>query len=169
MTWNIFKRDKLICGALAGALANIIMDFFEMGFQKAGLIKFTLDQFAGSMIIRDKAALMTGWGLIIGFLAGAALCIILGVIFVYLIEFTGFQGIILKGLLYGFILWFLIYGGVKSGLHISYLQDYDPQHAFFNILFHLIFGSALGIIVLKLWRPVAKEEDYSKEWSVVMR
>ena len=130
-----------------------------MGFQKAGLIKFTLDQFAGSMIIRDKEALMSGWGQIIGFLAGAALCIILGVIFVYLIELTGFQGFILKGSIYGFVLWFLIYGGVKSGLNISYLQDYDPQHAFFSILLHLIFGLSLGIIVLKIWQPVAKEPN----------
>ena len=34
MTWNIFKRDKLFCGALAGVLADIIMEFLRWGFKR---------------------------------------------------------------------------------------------------------------------------------------
>lgn len=146
---NIFQTDKLFFGALIGVLSDIIMNAFELSFQKIGLLKYTLDQFAGSMIVRDKAALMTVAGSIIEYLAGAALCILLGIIFVYLVAISGFRGVVPKGILFGFVLWFLIYGGVKSGLHLSFLQDFNPHHTLLQIFIHLIFGLSLGILTLK--------------------
>ena len=150
MYLSIFHKDKLLLGALAGALSDIAMNLLEVVFQKTGLIRYTLDQFAGSMFIRDKTELLTFLGGIIGFMAGAALCMILGVVFVYLIYFSGFRAVVVKGLLYGFVLWFLIYGGFKSGMHISYLQDYNSLHIVTSVLVHLVFGLSLGLIVVRV-------------------
>ena len=142
-------------GAFSGFVSDIVMDIVEFLFNRSDVIGFTLDDLAGSMLIRDRISLMTTFGHIVGFLAGNALCLMLGTIFVYLIEMTGFRGVVIKGLLYGMILWFIIYGGIRSGLHLSYLQDHNPEHALIQLFVHLIFGLSLGIIVANLG-PVGK-------------
>jgi hypothetical protein len=145
-------KDKLVLGSLAGIIADIIQDLFQLGLEKLNLIKYSLDNFAGSMFIRvSYTSINTGHlGLIVGILSGAALSIILGITFVYIIELSGFRFIITKGLLYGFMLWFIIYGGIRAALHIGYLPDYDPFHALIFVLVHLLFGLSLGIVVAKL-------------------
>jgi hypothetical protein len=151
-------KDKLVLGPLAGIIADIIQDLFQFGLEKLNLIKFSLDNIAGSMFIRvSNTSIVTGyWGNIVGTLAGIALSIILGITFVYLIKLSGFRFVISKGLLYGLILWFLIYGGIRAALHISYLQDYDPFHTLIQLLVHLLFGLSIGIVVAKLGASAIK-------------
>lgn len=147
MNWTILYRDKLFLGAFAGIISDLIMNVFESIIHGIGLTQFTLDDFAGGMFIKKGAVItpITWW--LLGFLAGLALCILLGIIFVYIVEWTGSDGIVFKGTLYGFLLWFLIYGGIKSGLEISSLQDHTTRQMVIQILPHLVFGASLGIIV----------------------
>jgi hypothetical protein len=149
---RVVIKDKLVLGSLAGIIADIIQDLFQLGLEKLNLIKFSLDNFAGSMFIRvSNNSMITGHlGWMVGNLSGAALSIILGIIFVYVIDLSGFRFIITKGILYGFILWYIIYGGFMAALHISYLQDFDPFHALIFVIVHLLFGLSLGIVVAKL-------------------
>jgi hypothetical protein len=88
--------------------------------------------------------------MIIGFLASMALAVFLGIAFVYLIDWTGARFIKSKGVLFGLIIWLIIYGGIRAGLHISFLQDYNPTHTLIQLLIHLVFGYILGVIVTKL-------------------
>jgi hypothetical protein len=120
-----------------------------------------LDSFAAGIFIRvsNTSIITTHLGVIVGKLSGAALSILLGIAFVYLIELSGFKFVIVKGLLYGFILWFIIYGVIRAALQISYLQDFDPFHTLMQVLVHLLFGLSLGIVLSKLGPPAINKVE----------
>ena len=158
MNLRTILKDKLVLGALAGVTADITQDIIQFGLEKLNLIKYNLDSFACSMFIRvnNTSIITEHLGIIIGKLSGAAHSVILGIIFVYLIKLSGIRFILSKGLLYGFILWFIIFGGIRAALHVSYLQDYDPLHTLIFFFVHLLFGLVLGLVV-KLGYLVIKD------------
>jgi hypothetical protein len=148
----IILKDKLVIGAVAGFIADVILDLTQLILIKCDLLKYSLEHFAASMFIRvNNPVLITGFqGMSIGLLASMALAILLGIAFVYFIDWSGYRFIKCKGVLYGLVVWFIIYGGIRAGLHISFLQDYNPTHTLIQLFTHLLFGYMLGLIIAKL-------------------
>jgi len=137
---------------MAGITGDIIQDLIQWIMKKAGLLGYSLDDFAGSMLIRvhDPALMNSLCFKFIGFLVSVSVAIILGIAFVYLIELTGYKIVELKGALFGLITWLIIYGGIKTALHASFIQDYSPRDILLHLLIHLLFGFILGFFILKL-------------------
>ena len=154
-------RDKLILGAVAGLIADIIQNIAQWPLLKLGILKYDLDVLAGSLFIWAKGdlLLMSPLGQFIGFLSGLALSIILGITFVYIIQASGFQYVKCKGILYGFVLWFLIYGGARAALHLSPIRDDNPRHTIVQLVIHLLFGYIVGLLISKQGGVIMKDES----------
>ncbi len=133
-------------------MADVSLDIIQLVLKKFGLLKYSLEDFAASMFIRVNNPAVIGSlpFKIIGFLAGMAVAVLLGIAFIYLIDLSGFRFVKSKGVLYGFIIWFLIYGGIKTALHISYIQDYNAEHTMVQLFLHLLFGYCIGLFVVKI-------------------
>lgn len=147
--WD-FGNDIIIVGAVAGLVADGVMDILEAVLVKFKILKYSLDLMAAGMIIQHPVYLKSGLGHLVGYLAGAALSMIVGVVFVYLMKKMGPRWLIVKGMIYGWIVWFLIYGGVASGLKVTYLYDYNPVQALLQLAFHMIYGALIAGVVAKL-------------------
>lgn len=145
-----FSDDLLLVGAFSGLLADGTMDLMEIGLMRLKIIHYPLDVMAAGMIIRHPGYLKTFSGYLVGYLAGAALSMLIGIAFVYLMKKAGHQWLILKGMVFGWIIWFLIYGGVAAGLRLTLLYDPTPSQALLQMVFHLVFGGLLAIAAIKL-------------------
>lgn len=156
---RVFILDKLMLGAIAGIIPDILDDLIQLLLIKWGFLRYDLDEFAGSVFIRTHtvANIKTPVGQMIGFLSGVALSIILGIVFVYLIQLTGFRLVKTKGFLYGLVIWFLIYGGIRAALHFSPIHDYNPKYTLVELLIHMLFGWILGAVVAWLGEPALRD------------
>ena len=71
-----------------------------------------------------------------------------GCIYVYFLEYTGKQFFILKGLVFGAFMWLFSFGWIRA-LPIIKLREVISGQVLFFLLFHLIYGLALGIFTCK--------------------
>ncbi|TCL76917.1 hypothetical protein EDC14_1001202 [Hydrogenispora ethanolica] len=147
MNWRAVLHDKILMGAGAGLVADLLQDRLQSVMKKQGWIRLTLDQLAGSLFIRDVSLLDSPLAELVSTFSGVIFSMILGILFVYLLDRLGFRYVVFKGVLFGAVLWFAVYGGLCAALGIPHLQDHQPLHALVQLLGHLVFGLLLGGIV----------------------
>jgi hypothetical protein len=101
-------KDRLVSGGLAGLVGAGVQNGYSFLMQALNLAEYTYSDFA-TMVM--TGTLYRGpLGLLAGFLAYLAVGMILGVFFTWLIETTTDRYLYIKGLLYGYALWFLLTG-----------------------------------------------------------
>ena len=148
-------RDRLLFGALAGVVANFIMDLLEFPLWKLDAIQYTLGHYAASLFMGAETTHHTLIGSVASFLADNIYSAVLGVIFLYLLLSTGQRFLLVKGLIYGAFLWLFSYGGMRS-LSVVQLRNVPTESwdIIIQFLLHRVwsrlgwftqkYGSALG-------------------------
>lgn len=153
-------RDRLLFGALAGVVANFIMDLFQFPLWKLKIIKHPLGHYAASLFMEAEAVHHNLLGSLVSFLAGYVYSGFLGVIFLYSLQYTGRRFFIAKGLIYGAFLWLVSYGGLRS-LSVVQLREVptDSWDILLLFLLHLLFGLALGWFTKKFGKMIDEKRD----------
>ncbi len=138
-------RDRLLFGALAGLVANQIMDLFEYPLWKLKAIKYMLGHYAASIFLSAETPHHTQIGAVVSFLADNIYSTSLGVLFLFLLSVTGERFILAKGFIYGLFLWFFSYGVLRS-LSVVQLREVPANswEIVLYLLLHLVYGLALG-------------------------
>ncbi|NLM37546.1 MAG: hypothetical protein GX202_05400 [Firmicutes bacterium] len=148
-------RDKLIFGALAGVVADLVMNIPELILWKLENLGHPLFHHAGSLLLPLEFVHENFLGAFLGFIAGKVYGAFLGIVFIALLVYTGDRYSRTKGLIYGAFLWLASYSGLAS-LPIVKLSAHPrtPVEVFLFLLLHLLFGFALGVIARWFdWRP----------------
>jgi len=149
-------QDKVVFGGFIGVLANVGMDILQFPIWKLKIVKHPLSHYASSIFLDPQTLHHSMIGSVVSFLADYIYSAFLGVLFVYLIYFTGKQFSITKGLIFGSFLWLFSFGALRS-LSIVKLQEVVPLDNIYYLIFHLIFGITLGVIVKKYGEQVVKK------------
>lgn len=151
-------RDKLIFGALAGVVADLVMSIPELALWKLKILGHPLFHHAGSLLLPLEYVHGNFLGAFLGFIAGKVYSAFLGSVFIALLVYTGDRYFRTKGLIYGAFLWLASYSGLAL-LPIIKLSAHPrtPVEVFLYLLLHLLFGLALGIIAQSFdWQPKAQ-------------
>lgn len=146
-------RDNLIFGALAGVVADLVMGLPEFILWKLKILPHPLFHYAGSLFLALEKLHGNYLGELMGFIASKVYGAFLGVVFTYLLVYTGRRYFLTKGLIYGAFLWLASYCGlatlpiVKLSAHLR-----TPLEALLFFFLHLLFGLALGVMARSLDR-----------------
>ncbi|NLY90339.1 MAG: hypothetical protein GX081_01855 [Firmicutes bacterium] len=158
-------RDKVLLGALAGAFANFVMEISELILWKRNILPHPLFHYLASLLMPMEASHHHYLGQVMGFLGTKVYGAFLGVIFIFLLTYTGYRFFWAKGLLYGAFLWLFSYG-VLASLPIVKLSAYPrmPLVTLLFLLLHLLFGFALGLFIQVVARagpqpPAERDEN----------
>jgi uncharacterized membrane protein YagU involved in acid resistance len=101
-------KDRFIAGGLAGIIAGLIQYMYGLVSKALGFSDREFGQFSESVL---NLHVYTGvLGQIIGVLSHMAVSIIFGVLFAYIIQKASSRYYLLKGAMYGLVLWFLLSG-----------------------------------------------------------
>lgn len=150
-------HDKVVFGGLIGVLANLAMNIIQFPVWKLKMIMHPLSHYASSMFMDPETLHHTLLGSVVSFLADYVYGAFWGILFVYLIYLTGKHACIIKGLIFGAFLWFFSFGALRS-LAVVKLREVFPGDVLYYLLFHLIFGLALGLLTKKFGEHVFEKD-----------
>ena len=137
------EKDRLIAGSIAGifgGISNVVLGVIikSLGWSDRALFDYSTTLF-GKETYADKGFP----GFLMGVVTEIAVCIIYGIVFVYIIKFTSSRYLYMKGVGYGFILWMLL--SSFGTIYNIPLFDYVPLDAAYTTLFTaLIYGIVIA-------------------------
>lgn len=137
-------KDRFIAGGFSGAVAGIVQDIYGSVTKAIGLTDRTFDEFSETML---NSRVYTGTlGLIVGVLAHLAVSILLGIIFAYIIQQTSSRYHLLKGVGYGFIMWFLL-SSLGTIFRLPLFEDIPPGPALTILVGAILYGLVLSYML----------------------
>lgn len=101
-------EDRLVVGGIAGLIGAAIQNIYSFFIKGLNLADYTYSDFATTVLTGKVFG--DPLGLVAGFITYLSVGVILGIVFAYMIALTSSKYLYLKGLLYGFVLWFLLTG-----------------------------------------------------------
>ena len=119
-------QDKLIFGALAGVVADLVMSIPELALWKLKILPHPLFHYAASLFLAPDNLHRSYLGELVGFIASKVYGAFLGVVFIYLLVYTGRRYFLSKGLIYGAFLWLVSYCGLAT-LPVVKLDAVHPR------------------------------------------
>ena len=151
-------RDKLTFGALAGICSVFVMEVPEIILWKLNILPHPLFHLLGSLFMPVDTLHHMYLGELMGFVASKVYGALLGVVFIYLLVFTGHRFFVAKGLIYGAAIWLLSYGGLASipMVRLSVHQRM-PLEILLIFFLHLLYGLTLGVFVRTFGRELGKD------------
>ena len=134
-------KDRLVSGALAGSVGAVIQNTYafiakSLGFQ--GPVYIDYGEYL--LFYKDQSGPLTSF---FGFIGHFVWDIIIGIIFAYLILNTSSRYYLLKGILYGVIVWFLIKAG-STLFKIPEVITVLPHTVAFFFFGSILFGISLA-------------------------
>jgi len=105
----MIEQDRLTRGFYAGVGAGVLQNIWSFLAFALGLTTLRMADWSAIVIFGKGGPFSTG-ELLLGLTGHIIWCGLLGVIFVYLIPYINHQHFTLKGLLFGWVTWFFIYG-----------------------------------------------------------
>lgn len=145
-------RDKVIFGGIVGFLANLAMNVFQYPMWRLGIVKHPLSHYAGSLFLDFNTLHHTFYGAVVAWTVDILYSVLWGILFVYLMDWTGRRHFMIKGILFGALIWLVSFGGIRTFPMVT-LREYLPVQALYYLFFHLVFGFVLGVLVAR-WKGV---------------
>jgi hypothetical protein len=137
-------EDRLVVGGIAGLIGAAVQNAYSYIIVGLNLARYTYSDFATTVLTNRLYS--DPLGLLAGFIAYLSVGVILGVLFAYLVAATGSEYLYIKGLIYGFILWFLLTGfGTVFGLPT--FIGLAPISAVSILLGGLLFGVVTAYVI----------------------
>ena len=138
-------KDTIAFGVLAGIIANIPKTILAWAFHFAGVLRYTFAHiaagyFVGAEMLDNPIALATG------FVADYTLAAVLGIILYLIIQKTGTDYAILKGIVLGSFMYLIFYGALMA-LDITRASLLTPLPNLLLFFPHVIFGASAGWII----------------------
>lgn len=135
-------RDRVIIGSLIGILADIVkLTFNYLAF----LLNYTNVVFWQLTATRflENGDLFSPIALLIGGVADLTITAILGVIFLFFIDYTGADYLWIKGIGFGMAVWVGLFGTLL-GQSVQGKINQEPSSILVTMVAHFIFGLSLA-------------------------
>ena len=142
------KKDRFVAGGIAGFVASIICDIVGVIYKSLGWTDRTFNDYATVILTYQIYSKEGIFGLILSIITHAAVCMIFGVIFAYIIMFTSSNYLYIKGLGYGLVIWLLLntFGTI---LNLPLFRNMPLIAAYSTLSTALIYGFIISL-TLKL-------------------
>ena len=140
-------KDKVVLGLTIGLFADLVK---LMTNYIGHLLKFTdvlFWQIAATRFL-EKSDLNKPVAYLVGGFADLAVAALMGVIFIYLLYFTGRDYAYIKGVGFGIIVWVALFGTVL-GQSVQNKLTLNSTAILVTAIAHLSFGAALAFFALK--------------------
>jgi len=135
-------RDRIIAGAAIGILADLVKLAFNYLAFSFGFTNVVFWQIAATRFLQ-KGDLFGPMALLVGGVADLTTTAILGVVFLYIIDYFGTEYLWLKGAGFGMAVWVGLFGTVL-GQSVQGKIPQEPSGIIVTIVAHLIFGLSLA-------------------------
>ena len=143
---NDMEKDRLVAGGIAGVAGSVVniitgVIFKSLGWSDRAFYDYSTTLF-GKTTYADKGVL----GFLMGVITEVAVCIIFGVIFVYIIKFTSSRYLYIKGLGFGFVLWMLL-TSLGTMYNIPLFEDTPLDAAYTTLFTALTYGFVVAWVL----------------------
>lgn len=102
------KKDRFVAGGIAGFVASVTCDLVGITYKSLGWTDRAFNDYA-TIVLTNQVYSNRGFlGLILSIISHGAVCMMLGVVFAYLLKFTSSNYLYLKGLGYSLAIWLLL-------------------------------------------------------------
>ena len=146
-------KDRFVAGGIAGFVASVTCDLVGILYKSLGWTDRTFNDYATIILTNQVYSKEGVLGLIISIISHAAVCMVLGVIFAYLIKFTSSNYLYLKGLGYSLVIW-LVLNTFGTLLNLPLFRKMPLTVAYATLSTAIIYGlmaaSTLKIIDKKM-------------------
>ena len=136
------KKDRLVAGAIAGIVASITCDIVGIISKSLGWTDRAFNDYATIILTYQTYSKEGIFGLILSMIAHGAVCIIFGIIFVYLIMLTSSNYLYMKGLGYSLVIWLLL-NSFGTILNLPLFRNMPLNVAYSTLSTALIYGFIL--------------------------
>lgn len=149
------EQDRFTRGFYAGLIAGVLQNILSFLSYALGLTTLRMADWSAVIIFGKSGPFSTG-EIMLGLASHILWCGTLGIIFVYLILYVKHQHFTLKGLIFGWSVWFLIYG-------VTLLYKVEPTLGLpiKTPLSDLIGASVYGLVLV--WSLTKLKENVSNE------
>lgn len=138
------KKDRFVAGGIAGFIASVICDIVGILYKSLGWTDRTFNDYATIMLTYQVYSKEGVFGLILSIISHSAVCIILGVIFAYIIMFTSSNYLYIKGLGYSLVIWLLL-NSFGTILNLPLFRKMPLNAAYSTLSTALIYGLVISL------------------------
>lgn len=137
-------KDRAMVGGVAGLFSSILSTIYEVIAERLRITDRSFLDYTATLVSHNVYPGIQGF--IVGFFSQAATGILFGVTFIYLIKLVSSRYYLLKGLGFGFSLWFILSGfGVIYNLPT--IRDIPPTVSLFDLTNALLYGLTTAYII----------------------
>lgn len=138
-------KDLIIFGAYAGIIANIPKNIIAWIFHWCGWLRYTFEHIAAGYFV-DLPYIDQPLSLITGFIADFTNAGFFGVLLYFILQKTGKDYAVLKGLAFGSFLYLIFYGTFMA-MDMTRASLLTPLPNFLLYIPHTVFGGVAGWIL----------------------
>ena len=137
-------NDRLVAGGIAGFVASVTCDIVGIFYKSVGWTDRTFNDYATIVLTYQVYSTKGILGLIISVISHAAVCMIHGVVFAYLIKFTSSNYLYIKGLAYSLTIWLLL-NTFGTLLNLPLFRKMPLNVAYATLSTALIYGLMVSL------------------------
>lgn len=152
----MIERDRFTRGFYAGIGAGILQNLWSFSAFALGLTTLRMADWS-AIVILSKSGPFSAGEIWLGVAGHIIWCGLLGIIFAYLIPYLNHRHLTLKGLLFGLVTWFFIYG-VSLLFKIEPTYNLPLKTALTDLVGATIYGLVLVFILTRLTENRAPEQ-----------
>lgn len=147
-------KDRILAGTIAGMIATLIKDIPNLILWKLGVVEYTYFHLGSAALVSPQNA-GTSIGLVIGIVVDIITGGTLGLLVIYLFNFTGRDYWWYKGLVIGNVIW--LFGlGLAINFGVSRIVPNEPIFRLISLVEHQIFGLVGAYLIIR-WYPETKK------------
>lgn len=143
-------KDRIVAGALIGIFADVIKLLVNYLAYLFGYTNVVFWQIVAAHFLQ-KGELSKPIALLIGGAADFTITAVLGIIFLYVAEYTGKSFLPVKGLGFGMIVWVGLFG-THLGQSVQGRITQDGTAILVTLVAHIIFGLSLAFFTWLYYR-----------------
>lgn len=152
----MIERDRLTRGFYAGLGAGVLQDGWSFLSYALGLTTLRMADWSAIVIFGRGGPFSMG-ELFFSFIGHLIWCGFLGIVFVYLIPYVTHQHLTLKGLLFGWLVWFFIYG-ITLLFKVEPTLNLPLKTPVSDLIGASIYGLVLAWVVNKITEKVPPQK-----------
>ncbi len=145
------KDSPILTGVLIGVLADTVKLGVNYLAFLLGYTEVVFWQIVATNVLPEQY-LHTASAVVIGAVADLTVTGLLGVLFLYFIQFAGLDFLFLKGIGFAMMVWVALMGTV-IGPSLEAKLPQNPSGVFVTIVAHFFFGVALAVFTSFLFQP----------------
>lgn len=139
----IVIKDRLVVGALIGILADVVKLTANYLAFLLGFTDVVFWQIAATRFL-SKGELQKPVALLVGGIADITVTAVLGIVFLYIIEYAGRNYLWIKGIGFGMMVWVGVFGALL-GQSVQAKLPQSTSGILVTIVAHIIFGLGLAL------------------------